>query len=93
MKVSVGHLLMPQLALLVGAALLYAGIWGGWGAAWVAGGAFFISIGLAANLLTLAWILPGPVGAFLRHPVTNIFILAMVLISLCLTVTLGIFGR
>lgn len=90
MKVTPSHFLMPFLALGAGALLVYAGAGLGWGAVWAAGGGFFITVAVAAWLLTLAWAAPDPIGAFLRHPIVNIVILLAVLGMLVYTVVLGV---
>jgi hypothetical protein len=64
METKPEHFLAPVLVILVGAALVYVGLWLGWGAVWAAAGAFFIVLGLGAEVLALAWRLPGPIGAF-----------------------------
>ena len=53
---------------------------------WVAGGAFFIAIGLAALLMTLGWVLPGFIGKALRHPVFNAVAIVAIVSTLLLTV-------
>ena len=93
MKITPAHIILPIIAILVGMALIYAGLWGGWGIVWAAGGGFFIAVGLGAALLTLAWALPGSAGAFLRQPVISILILLIVLGMLCLTVSLGMLNQ
>jgi len=72
MKITPAHIILPIIAILVGMALIYAGLWGGWGIVWTASGSFFIAVGLGATLLTLAWTLPDPAGVFLRQPVISI---------------------
>lgn len=93
MKTTPSHFLMPLLALGAGALLVYAGAGLGWGAVWVAGGGFFITVAFAAWLLTFAWVAPDPVGAFLRNPVVNILLVLAVLGMLVFTVVLGVFRR
>jgi hypothetical protein len=92
MKVTPSHFLIPLLPLGAGALLGYAGYGLGWGAVWVAGGGYFITVAVAAWLLTLAWVAPDPIGAFLRHPIVNIVILLAVLGMLVYTVVLGAIG-
>jgi hypothetical protein len=93
MKITPAHIILPIIAILVGMAIIYAGLWGGWGIVWAAGGGFFIVLGLGATLLTLAWALPDPAGAFLRQPMISILILLIVLSMLYLTVSLGILNQ
>jgi hypothetical protein len=91
MKITIGHIVMPMIAILSGLLLVYTGLKLHWGLAWTLAGVFFITIGIVANLLTLAWVLPGPLGAFLRHPIVNVIMLASVVITLCATVIAAVF--
>jgi len=91
MKITPTSIFLPILCLVVGAALVYAGLAAGWGLVWAMGGGFFITVGLAAIVLTLAWMLPGRLGATLRHPVVSVLIVAAVLLMLVLTVVVGLF--
>ncbi len=92
MQITPTHILMMVLSIVVGVALIYAGLFAGWGLVWASGGTFFIAIGVAAGLLTLAWNLPGRVGAILRRPLVSILILGIILTLMALTVYLGIVG-
>jgi hypothetical protein len=92
MKITLARILMMLLSIVVGVALVYAGLFAGWGLVWASGGIFFIAIGLGAGLLTLAWNLPGRVGAILRRPLVSILILGTILTLMALTVCLGIVG-
>jgi hypothetical protein len=91
MKISNGELAIIFLAILVGILLIVAGSRLGWGLVWIMAGIFFIMIGITAVVLNLAWNLQGPIGEFLRLPVVNILILALVIISMLATVIVGIF--
>ena len=93
MKITVGHWIMPFVAMLAGGGLVYAGAKLGWGLVWVMGGGFFITVGIVALLLSLAWVLPGPLGDFLRSPAVNILLLLAVLGMLIATVVVGIVAR
>jgi ABC-type Fe3+ transport system permease subunit len=90
MKITAAHFLVPILCILVGAVLIYLGLRAGWGVVWAAGGGFFVTLGISAEVLALAWVLPGPVGTFLRHPVISILMVVIVLAMMALTVYLGI---
>jgi len=92
MKITPTHILMTVLSIVVGVALIYAGLFAGWGLVWVSGGTFFIAIGVGAGLLTLSWKLSGRVGAILRRPRVSILILGTILMLMALTVYLGIVG-
>ena len=92
MKITPTHILMMFLSIVVGVALIYAGLFVGWGLVWALGGTFFIAIGMGAGLLTLAWNISGRVGAILRHPLVSILILGIILTLMALTVYLGIVG-
>jgi hypothetical protein len=91
MKTTIGKIALIAIAILAGSLLIYAGSVLGWGLTWILAGVFFITIGIAAGLLTLAWILPGPLGIFLRLPIVNIIILASVVITMVATVVVGVF--
>jgi len=91
MKITFGHIALIAIAILAGSLLIFAGSKLAWGMVWVLAGIFFITIGIAAGLLTLAWVLPGPLGMFLRLPVVNLLILAMVVITMLATVIVGVF--
>ena len=90
MKITTTHILMMFLSIVVGVALIYAGLFAGWGLVWAPGGTFFVAIGVGAGLLTLAWKLSGRVGAILRRPLVSILILGTILMLMALTVYLGI---
>jgi hypothetical protein len=92
MKITPTHVLMMILSIVVGVALVYAGLFAGWGLVWASGGTFFIAIGVGAGLLALAWNLPGRVGAILRRPLVSILILGTILTLMALTVYVGIIG-
>lgn len=66
MKISAGQLVLIAIAFLAGGLLIFAGSSLGWGVTWILAGIFFITIGVSAGLLTLAWVLPGPLGTILR---------------------------
>jgi hypothetical protein len=89
-RITAAHVWVPILVILIGLALICLGLRGGWGAVWAAAGGFFVVLGIGAELLTLAWALPGPVGTLLRHPVVSILIVALVLAMMGLTVYLGV---
>jgi hypothetical protein len=91
MKISIGQIALITIAILVGSLLIFAGSKLDWGMVWVLAGIFFITIGVAAGLLTLAWILPGPLGIFLRLPVVNVLILLSVVVTMLVTVLVGVF--
>lgn len=91
MKITIGHIVIIVIAILAGSLLIFAGSKLAWGMVWILAGIFFITIGIAAGLLTLAWVLPGPLGMFLRLPVVNLLILAMVVITMLATVIVGVF--
>jgi hypothetical protein len=93
MKITPAHVLMPILCLGVGIALIYVGLYRGWGSVWAVVGGFFITVGLGAGVLTLAWVLPGPGGAILRRPIVSIVILGAVVAMMALTVYVGIVSR
>lgn len=90
MKITVSTVILPIIAILTGSLLIYTGHSQGWGLTWVLAGVFFISIGVAAILITLAWVTPGRVGAILKHPFVSVLILAEVLISMCATVVVAV---
>ena len=87
------HLLVPIFAIAVGVALLYVGLWCGWGVVWAAAGGFFAVLGLGAEVLGLAWTLPGPVGTFLRRPTVGILIVGAVVAALAAVAVLAILSR
>jgi len=91
MKITVGQIALIAIAILAGSLLIFAGSKLAWGMVWILAGIFFITIGVAAGLLTLAWTLPGPVGMFLRLPVVNVLILVSVVVTMLATVVVGIF--
>ena len=91
MVVTLQHWLMPFLPFLLGGGLVYLHLYRGWERPWGAGGLFFIVIAVNAMLLNLAWTLPGPVGAFLRHPVTNIVMFVSIVCALGFTILQAIF--
>ena len=90
MKITSSHIVLPIVCILVGTVLVYLGLCMGWGLVWVAGGGFFIVVGIGAGLLTSAWTLPGRVGAFLRRPFVGILILIAVILMMVITVYIGI---
>jgi hypothetical protein len=89
MKVTPAHILMPILCIMVGIALVCVGLFGGWGLVWAAGGGFFVTVGIGAGLLTLAWMLPGRAGIILQRPIVNVLILCAVVAMMALTVCVG----
>gem|GEM_PF-5798111 len=91
MKISIGQIALISIAILAGSLLVFAGSKLNWGMVWVLAGIFFITIGIAAGLLSLAWVLPGPLGMFLRLPVVNLLILILVLVTMLATVIVGVF--
>ena len=91
MKITIGQIALIATSILAGCLLIYAGSNLAWGMVWILAGIFFITIGIAAGLLTLAWVLPGPVGMFLRLPVINVLILVSVVVTMLATVIVGIF--
>lgn len=91
MKITSGQIALITIAVLVGCLLIFAGSKMGWGLVWVLAGIFFITIGIAAGLISLAWILPGPLGLFLRLPFVNVLILVSVVVTMLATVVAGIF--
>jgi len=91
MKITIGQIALIAIAILTGSMLIFAGSKLAWGMVWILAGIFFITIGVAAGLLTLAWILPGPVGMFLRLPVVNVLILVSVVVTMLATVVVGVF--
>jgi len=91
MKITVGQTVLIVIVILSGILLIFAGSKLGWGLTWTLAGIFFITIGIAAILLTLAWVLPGPFGATLRHPIVNVLILGAVVVTMCATVIVGVF--
>jgi hypothetical protein len=93
MKITPAHILMPILSLGVGIVLLYVGLFRAWGPVWAVAGGFFITVGLGAGVLTLAWVLPGPAGAILRRPIVSIVILCAVVGMMAMTVYVGIVSR
>ena len=54
MKIAPSRIILPALCLLVGGVLIYMGLSAGWGLVWALGGGFFVTVGLAAIVLTLA---------------------------------------
>ena len=68
MKITPAVIILPIVSLLVGGTLIYVGIYRHWGAVWTSGGVFFAALGAGAQILTLAWSLPGRAGRILRHP-------------------------
>jgi len=91
MVITKGKISLIAIAILAGSLLIYAGSMLDWGLTWILAGVFFITIGIAAGLLTLAWVLPDPLGLFLRHPIVNIVILASVVVTMLATVVAGVF--
>jgi hypothetical protein len=91
MKITIGQIGLIAIAILAGGFLIFAGSKLNWGMVWVLAGIFFFTIGIAAGLLTLAWVLPGPLGTILRLPIVNALILAMVVITMLATVVVGVF--
>jgi hypothetical protein len=66
---------------------------GGWGPVWTASGALLVTVGLAAEVVALAWVAPGRLGDFLRRPVVSILIVAAVVVMMILTVWLGVLNQ
>ena len=93
MKITAVHILMPILCIVVGMVLVYVGLSRGWGLVWAVGGGFFVTVGVGAGLLTLAWMLPGRAGAILRRPIVSILILCAIVAMMALTVCTGIVSR
>ncbi len=91
MKITIGQIALIVIAILAGSLLIFAGSKLAWGMVWVMAGIFFITIGIAAGLLTLGWVLPGPVGMFLRLPIVNVLILVSVVVTMLATVIVGVF--
>lgn len=92
MKITPAHIVMLIVCIVVGIALIYVGLFAGWGTVWAMGGGFFVIIGIGAALLTLAWAIPGRAGAVLRHPVVSILILGAVVTMMALAVYTGMIG-
>jgi hypothetical protein len=90
MNITAAHIVMPIVCIMVGLSLIYMGLFAGWGLVWAMGGGFFVTIGVGAVLLTLAWVLPGSLGALLRRPVVSIVIVGVVLAMMALTVYVGV---
>ena len=84
MHIRRGQFILSSMAIILGAALVVAGQ--GRGAAWQAGGGFFISIGAGALLMTLGSVLQGIPGQVLRHPIFNAVIIVTVAAMLLVTV-------
>ena len=93
MRTKRGHFLVPIFAIAVGVALIYVGLRRGWGVVWAAAGGFCVVVGLGAELLALAWRLPGAVGTFLRRPIVGILIVGAVVAALAAVAVLGIVSR
>jgi hypothetical protein len=93
MQIRREHFLVPVLAIAVGGALLYVGLWASWGIVWAAAGGFFLVLGLAAELLALTWRLPGPLGRLLRQPLVGILIVGAVVVALATVTALAILSR
>jgi hypothetical protein len=93
MEITPAHVLLPILCIVVGIVLIYVGLFGGWGLVWAVGGGFFITVGIGAGVLTLAWVLPGKAGTLLRHPIVSVAILCAVVGMMVLTVYVGILSR
>ena len=92
MKSRLGEILLPFVALAVGAGLIYLGLGMKTGQAWAAGGIFFIILGLSALLLTIASNATGKMGQFLRSKFVSLLIFLAMLVSLVVTVILGVLG-
>lgn len=90
MVVTLQHWLIPFVPFSLGGVLVYLHFYEGWTRPWGAGGLFFIVIAVNAMLLNLAWTLPGSMGAFLRHPITNIAMLLSIVGTLGLTIVVGL---
>ena len=84
MHIRRGQFILSSMAIILGAALVVAGQ--GRGAAWQAGGGFFIAIGAGALLMTLGSVLEGIPGQVLRHPIFNAVIIVTVAAMLLVTV-------
>ena len=84
MHIRRGQFILSLLAIILGAALVVAGQ--GRGAAWAAGGGFFIAIGSGALLMTLGSVLQGFPGQVLRHPIFNAVIIVAVAAMLLVTI-------
>jgi len=92
MKTRRGEIILPFVVLAVGAALIYLGLGMKAGQAWAAGGIFFIILGLSALLLTVATNATGKMGQFLRSKFVSLLIFLAMLVSLVVTVILGVLG-
>jgi len=79
-----GQIILSIVALAFGAALMVFGQTQK--PVWVAGGGFFIAIGVASLLMTLGWVLPGWVGMVLRHRIFNAIAILAIVSTLLLTV-------
>jgi len=79
-----GQIILSIVALAFGAALMVFGPTQK--PVWVAGGGFFIAIGVASLLMTLGWVLPGWVGMVLRHRIFNAIAILAIVSTLLLTV-------
>lgn len=93
MKITVAHLITPILSLAVGIALMVAGNVGGWGRVWIAAGFFFVTLGVCAMLLNVAWIAQGPIARILRHPILSVLIFLAVLGTLVGTLIIGVIDK
>jgi hypothetical protein len=93
MTATLQHWLMPFMPFSLGGLLLYLHLYQGWERPWGAGGLFFVVIAVNAMLLNLAWTLPGPVGAFLRHPITNIVMFLSIACALGFTIVVGLMAQ
>lgn len=91
-KITTGQIVMPFVAMAVGAGLLYVGLGLGQGMVWVAAGWFFMVLGVVATLFNLAAVLPAPFGPLLRHPLLNFAMLVVVLGLLINVVVVAIRG-
>ncbi len=84
MHIRRGQFILSLFAIILGAALVIAGQ--GRGAAWQAGGGFFIAIGAGALLMTLGSVLQGTPGQVLRHPIFNVVIIVAVAAMFLVTI-------
>jgi hypothetical protein len=81
---------LPAMAILTGGACM-ALHWGlGAEYVWVAAGAFFLSVGVGAYVLSAAWAAQGVLGKVLRSPGISLIVLLAVLGTLVWTVLLGL---
>jgi hypothetical protein len=93
MVISWKHIFMPFAVIGAGLLLIYLKTAQAWPRVWAMGGYFFITVGISAMLLNLAWTLPGPLGRILRHPVSNILIFLAIVVMLIATAAVGVIDQ